>query len=83
MPHRPYFWGVWSFAQNKTAGMEFIEYMSQREQVEALSTAVVGYDIPPFESMSDLPKRLRAFPLVLIPLLIALPWLIAIQMKSR
>jgi len=55
VPHRPYFWGVWSFAQNKTAGAEFIEYMSQREQVEALSTAVVGYDIPPFESMSDLP----------------------------
>ena len=55
VPHRPYFWGVWSFAKNKTAGAEFIEYMSQREQVEALSSAVVGYDIPPFELMSDLP----------------------------
>ena len=54
VPHRPYFWGVWSFAQNKGAAKDIIEYLSQREQVEALSTAVSGYDIPPFESMSDL-----------------------------
>ena len=25
VPHRPYFWGVWSFAQNKTAAKEIIE----------------------------------------------------------
>jgi ABC-type glycerol-3-phosphate transport system substrate-binding protein len=55
VPHRPYFWGVWSFAQNKGAAKDIIEWLSQREQVEALSMAVVGYDIPPFESMSDLP----------------------------
>ena len=53
VPHRPYFWGVWSFAQNKGAAKEFIEYMSQREQMEPLVTAVNGYDIPPFVSMSD------------------------------
>jgi ABC-type glycerol-3-phosphate transport system substrate-binding protein len=54
VPHRPYFWGVWSFAQNKSAAVDIIEWLSQREQVEVLETAVVGYDIPPFESMSDL-----------------------------
>jgi ABC-type glycerol-3-phosphate transport system substrate-binding protein len=54
VPHRPYFWGVWSFAQNKPAAKEIIEWLSQREQVEKLSWAVNGYDIPPFESMSDL-----------------------------
>ena len=54
VPHRPYFWGVWSFAQNKGAAADIIEWLSQREQVETLSTAVVGYDIPPFDSMSDL-----------------------------
>ena len=42
VPHRPYFWGVWSFSQNKTAAKEIIEYLSQREQVEALAAAVVG-----------------------------------------
>ena len=25
VPHRPYFWGVWTFSQNKTAAKEIIE----------------------------------------------------------
>lgn len=54
VPHRPYFWGIWKFAQNKSAGADIIEYLSQREQVEALAAAVSGYDIPPFTSMTDL-----------------------------
>ena len=53
VPHRPYFWGIWHFAQNKTAAKELINYLSQRSQVEELVTAVVGYDIPPFLSMAD------------------------------
>ena len=40
-------------AQNKTAAKELIEYLMQREQVEARCNAVVGYDIPPFDSMLD------------------------------
>jgi len=36
-----------------------------------------------WERSWDLVKRLRLFPLVLIPLGIALPWLIAIQIKSH
>jgi 4-amino-4-deoxy-L-arabinose transferase-like glycosyltransferase len=36
-----------------------------------------------WERSWDLPKRLRAFPLALIPVLIALPWLIGIEMKSH
>ncbi|MFI5033674.1 MAG: ABC transporter substrate-binding protein, partial [Reyranellales bacterium] len=35
VPHRPYFWGVWSFSKNQTAAKELIEYLSQREQVES------------------------------------------------
>ena len=54
VPHRPYFWGIWQFAQNKSAGKELIEFLSQREQVEALAKPTSGYDIPPFESMSNL-----------------------------
>jgi len=53
VPHRPYFWGIWKFAKNKSAARELMEYMSQREQVEALAAPVNGYDIPPFESMSN------------------------------
>lgn len=54
VPHRPYFWGIWKFAQNQSAAKDIIEYLSQREQVESLASAVSGYDIPPFTSMSDL-----------------------------
>ena len=36
-----------------------------------------------WERSWDLPKRLRALPLALIPVLIALPWLIGIEMKSH
>ena len=54
VPIRPYFWGLWEFAQNKSAGKELIAHLSQREQVEVLAEAVIGYDIPPFLSMADL-----------------------------
>jgi ABC-type glycerol-3-phosphate transport system substrate-binding protein len=54
VPHRPYFLGIWQFAQNKTAAKELIEYLSQREQVEQLAAPVAGYDIPPFTSMYDM-----------------------------
>ena len=53
MPYVPFFWGVWSFSQNKTGGKELIEYLSQREQTEPRVTASLGYDIPPFEKMAD------------------------------
>jgi ABC-type glycerol-3-phosphate transport system substrate-binding protein len=53
VPIRPYFWGIWSFAQNKSAAKDLLHYLSEREQVETLDTATVGYDIPPFLSMLD------------------------------
>lgn len=53
LPHLPYFWGVWSFARNKPAAKELIEWLSEREQAEQLCTATNGYDIPPFQSMTD------------------------------
>ncbi|HEX5327269.1 MAG TPA: extracellular solute-binding protein [Acetobacteraceae bacterium] len=53
VPIRPYYWGIWNFAKNKGAAKELLHYLSEREQVEVLDTATVGYDIPPFLSMSD------------------------------
>jgi ABC-type glycerol-3-phosphate transport system substrate-binding protein len=49
------FLGVWEFSPNKRAAMDLIEWLSQREQVEALSIASRGFDIPPFQSMLDFP----------------------------
>jgi len=54
-PYLPYFWGVWSFASNKTAAKELIEHLSEREQAEKLCTASHGYDIPPFATMANFP----------------------------
>jgi ABC-type glycerol-3-phosphate transport system substrate-binding protein len=53
VPLRPYYWGVWNFAQNKGAAKELIGWLAQREQQETLTSAVVGYDIPAFLSMAD------------------------------
>ena len=55
VPAAYFFWGVWNFSTNKTAAKELIEYLSQREQVEERCNIVDGYDIPPFQSMTDFP----------------------------
>ncbi|MCI0754706.1 ABC transporter substrate-binding protein [Teichococcus vastitatis] len=52
-PYLPYFWGVWSFSRNKGAAKALIEHLSQREQAQAMVAASNGYDIPPFDSMTD------------------------------
>ena len=53
VPYATFFLGVWNFSPNKTAAKELIEYLLQREQVEARCNIVSGYDIPPFDSMTD------------------------------
>ena len=55
VPHRPYFWGIWQWAQNKPAAKDLMTFLSQRDIVTKLSVPAAGYDIPPFLSMADLP----------------------------
>ena len=55
VPHRPYFWGIWKWAQNKSAAKDLMAFLSQRDIVAKLSVPAAGYDIPPFLSMADLP----------------------------
>jgi ABC-type glycerol-3-phosphate transport system substrate-binding protein len=55
LPYLPYFWGTWTFAKNKAAAKELIEWLSEREQAEQLCIASHGYDTPPFQSMSNFP----------------------------
>jgi ABC-type glycerol-3-phosphate transport system substrate-binding protein len=52
-PYVPLFLGIWSFARNKTAAKGLIEFLSERDSAERQTTATEGYDIPPFQSMSD------------------------------
>lgn len=53
VPLGAFSWGVWKFSPNKTAAKELIEFLSQRENVEARCAASQGYDVPPFASMTD------------------------------
>jgi ABC-type glycerol-3-phosphate transport system substrate-binding protein len=48
-------WGVWNFGPNKGAAKELVEWLAQREQVEAICTATWGYEVPVFVSMRDFP----------------------------
>jgi ABC-type glycerol-3-phosphate transport system substrate-binding protein len=54
VPHLPFFWGIWSFAQNKPAAKALLEHLSQRDQVAKMVAASDGYDIPPFATLTDL-----------------------------
>jgi ABC-type glycerol-3-phosphate transport system substrate-binding protein len=53
LPLGAFSWGVWNFSPNKTAAKELIEFLSQRDNVEARCVATEGYDVPPFESMTN------------------------------
>jgi ABC-type glycerol-3-phosphate transport system substrate-binding protein len=53
LPLGAFSWGIWNFSSNKTAAKELIEYLSQRENVEARCKVVQGYDVPPFLTMTD------------------------------
>ncbi len=55
MPHSMNFWGIWEFAQNKSGAKELAEFLMQAPNVDARSTAVMGYDLPPFQKMADAP----------------------------
>lgn len=53
LPLGAFSWGIWDFSTNKTAAKELIEFLSLRENVEQRCSAVLGYDVPPFASMTD------------------------------
>jgi ABC-type glycerol-3-phosphate transport system substrate-binding protein len=47
------FWGIWNFSPNKTAAKSLLAYLSTRASVERLVNASQGYDVPPFEKLTD------------------------------
>src|SRR5215471_8205841 len=53
LPFLPGFWGIWDFSKNKAAGKSLLAHLLQRESIETLVSASLGYDIPAFESMHD------------------------------
>ncbi len=53
VPTQSYFWGAYRFSQNKSAGKDLIEFLMQRENVEARDVTSQGYDLPPYARLND------------------------------
>jgi ABC-type glycerol-3-phosphate transport system substrate-binding protein len=53
VPAQSYFWGVYNFSDNKTAAKDLLEFLMQRENVEARDVASDGYDLPPYAKLTD------------------------------
>ena len=52
-PASTFFWGIWKFSKNQTAGKELIEFLMQRQQVEERTTITDGFDLPPYAGLLD------------------------------
>ena len=52
-PFLPFLWALWGFSKNKAAGKSLLAHLLQRENVEKIVNASIGYDIPSFESMRN------------------------------
>ena len=52
-PFIPYFWGIWSFAKNKSAAKSLLAHLSTRAAAEEMVAGSQGYDIPSFASFTD------------------------------
>ena len=46
-PAGPWFWGIWSFALNKSAARDLIAHLMERSPSEARVVASEGFDVPP------------------------------------
>jgi ABC-type glycerol-3-phosphate transport system substrate-binding protein len=53
VPTQMYFWGTYTFSKNKTAGKELVEFLMQRDNVEARDIASSGYDLPPYANLTN------------------------------
>jgi ABC-type glycerol-3-phosphate transport system substrate-binding protein len=53
VPTLGFFWGIYKFSQNKSAGQDLVEFLLQRDNVEARDIASEGYDLPPYAKLND------------------------------
>jgi ABC-type glycerol-3-phosphate transport system substrate-binding protein len=53
LPTLSFFWGVYGFSRNKSAGKDLIETLMQKDAIEARCVASEGYDLPPFAGLLD------------------------------
>jgi ABC-type glycerol-3-phosphate transport system substrate-binding protein len=53
VPTQDFFWGTYSFSPNKAAGKDLVEFLMQRDNVEARCIVSSGYDLPPYAKLND------------------------------
>jgi ABC-type glycerol-3-phosphate transport system substrate-binding protein len=53
LPTLSFFWGTYKFSENKTAAKELVEFLMQRDNIEARCVASQGYDLPPYARLND------------------------------
>ena len=53
IPYVYVFFGIWKFSKNKSAAKALLQFLHEREQIEARTTVVEGFNLPPQISMSD------------------------------
>lgn len=52
-PYLPFFYGIWSFSQNKSAAKDLVHYIVDKPQARRQVAASNGYDLPAFKSYYD------------------------------
>ena len=53
-PCIPYFWGIWSFGKNKSAGKSLLTHLSQPAAIGKMVAASQGFDNPAFAKLTTL-----------------------------
>ncbi len=53
-PFLPFFWGIWSFSKNPSAGKSLLAHLSQPAAIEKMVAASGGYDLPSFANLTTL-----------------------------
>jgi ABC-type glycerol-3-phosphate transport system substrate-binding protein len=47
------YWGIWNFSPNKSAAKDLLLYLSTNEAMAKLLEAGQGFDVPPFEKLTN------------------------------
>ena len=53
LPTLSFFWGAYKFSRNKSAGKDLIEFLMQKDNIEARCIASEGYDLPPYANLTN------------------------------
>jgi ABC-type glycerol-3-phosphate transport system substrate-binding protein len=54
LPTLSYYWGLYKFSKNQSAGKELVEFLMQKDNIEARCVASEGYDLPPYADLVNL-----------------------------